>query len=157
MGALTQFLTVSEEQAYIGSFIAGIFFTSVFTLAPATVALVELSNNAMPFTIALWGALGAMLGDLLLFLFIRDVFSNDLESVFHISKLKRLVMRPHRGFLRWLLPVVGAFIIASPLPDELGLAIMGASRTRTIIILPICFIMNFFGILAIAVIAAHVL
>ena len=156
MGALEEFLTSSEEQAYIGSFIASVVFTSVFTIAPASIVLAEMTNIVPPLTVALWGALGAMFGDLLLFLFIRDVFSEDIESIVRIKKWRHWLTRSHLGFLRWLLPVIGALIIASPLPDEIGLALLGFSKTKTTIILPIAFAMNFLGILAIAALASHV-
>ena len=157
MGALGQFLTAAQERAYIGSFIAGIFCTSVFTIAPAAIALAFIAHNgAHPLTIAVWGGMGAMLGDLLLFLFIRDVFSEDVESLSFVRRWKHAITRPHLGFLRWLLPVIGAIIIASPLPDEIGLALLGFSKTKTPVLLPIAFAMNFLGILAIAVVAAQV-
>ena len=157
MGALEQLLTASEEQVYIGSFIAGIFFTSVFTIAPASIALAEIATSAPPLSVAIWGALGAMLGDLLLFLFIRDVFTEDVQEFVGIKKIRRLFARSHVGFIRWLAPVVGAIIIASPLPDELGLALLGIARTKTSVVLPIAFCLNFLGILAIAAIAVRML
>ena len=156
MGVLEHLLTVNEQQAYIGSFIAGIFFTSIFTIAPASIALAEMTNVAPPLSVALWGALGAMLGDMLLFLFIRDVFSRDMESIIRVHKWRHWLAHTHFGFMRWLVPVVGALIIASPLPDEIGLALLGLSRTQTPILLPIAFAMNFLGILAIAAVASQV-
>ena len=155
MGALEKLISIGEQQIYLGSFIAGIFFTSVFTLAPASIAFGEISKYADPLTIAMWGGLGAMFGDLLLFLFIRDIFVDDLQGLSYFRKLKRFVARPHLGFFRWLLPIIGALIIASPLPDELGLALLGLSKTKTLYILPIAFCMNFIGIFAIAVVAQH--
>lgn len=156
MGALGKILTATQEQAYIGSFIAGIFFTSVFTLAPASIALAVVSHYTSAYTVAMWGALGAMMGDLLLFLFIRDIFADDIEGIAVVRKWKKVLMRPHLGFFRFLMPIVGALIIASPLPDELGLALLGFSRTKTIFILPITFAMNYIGIYTIAVVAAHI-
>jgi hypothetical protein len=96
-----------------------------------------------------------MLGDLLLFLFIRDVFAEDMEGVFSFRKLSRHIARSQFAFLKVVTPIIGALIIASPLPDEIGLALLGISRTRTIVLLPIAFIMNFLGILALASVAAH--
>src|SRR5258708_40308412 len=69
MGALGKILTATEEQAYVGSFIAGIFFTSIFTIAPASIALAVMSHSTPAYLVALWGALGALMGDVFLFLF----------------------------------------------------------------------------------------
>jgi hypothetical protein len=41
---------------------------------------------------------------------------------------------------------LGALIIASPLPDEFGLALMGISRMRALVLMPISFVMNALGI-----------
>lgn len=155
MGALGKFLTATQELAYIGSFIAGIFFTSVFTLAPASIALAVISHSTPPTVVAFWGALGAMLGDLFLFLFIRDVFSEDIEGIVSVRKFKKLLSKSHFAFLKLITPVIGALIIASPLPDELGIALLGISEMRTVYLLPIAFIMNYIGILGVALIAAH--
>jgi len=156
MGALGHILAATEEQAYIGSFISGIFFTSVFTLAPASIALGVLSHYEPAYIVAIWGALGAMMGDLLLFLFIRDVFADDVDGISAVRRWKRIIARPHFGLMRILIPVFGALVIASPLPDEIGLAILGFSKTKTFYMFPITFAMNFLGIYAVALIASHI-
>lgn len=134
----------------IASFFAGIFFTSIFTVAPASVALADIFQaSGSLHTIALCGALGAMIGDFIIFYFIRDHFMDDLTDSFRPSITKHIMSSFHFGFLKWLSPVLGAAIIASPLPDEMGLALMGISKIRTIVMLPISFVMNAVGIYAI--------
>src|SRR3990172_5076652 len=59
----------STESHIIGSFIAGIFFTSIFTAVPATVVLVEIVGVNSVLVVALFGAVGALLGDLVIFRF----------------------------------------------------------------------------------------
>ncbi len=150
IGFLEQFLSVAQQGVYIGSLISGIFFTSVFTIAPASLALAELANTADPWAVAFWGALGACLGDLILFLFVRDVFVEDLNKVIRRKKIKKFFARFHFSAARWMAPVIGAIIIASPLPDELGLGLMGLAKTKIWQLMLITFVMNFIGILAIA-------
>ncbi len=156
LGVFGKILSGLEEQAYIGSLISGIFFTSVFTIAPATVALAQLAEASHPMTVALWGALGAMIGDLLQFLFVRDVFGRDLrrflKKQIHIDVHSYF----HHGFMKWLGPIIGAIIIASPLPDEIGLAILGLSGMSLWIFLPLTFTFNFLGILALGMIVTGV-
>ena len=151
-------LTASfSEYAALESFVAGFFFTSLFTLAPASVALAALGEFHPHTWVALWGSLGAVLGDLLLFLFVRDRISDDIAVVFSSRRwswIKKMFRRP---FLHWLLPVTGAVIIASPLPDELGLAMMGLSRVSISVFIPISFAMNFLGILLIQFLAGKIL
>lgn len=128
----------------VSSFLAGIFFTSVFSIAPSAVALSHIDGSA--YVISFWGALGALCGDLVLFYFIRDRFSNHLLKSLKPSFVKNIMNSFHLGFMKWLAPIVGALIIASPLPDELGLTLLGISKTKVSILVPVAFIMNFIGI-----------
>ncbi|MEN9912707.1 MAG: hypothetical protein RLY66_115 [Candidatus Parcubacteria bacterium] len=130
----------------VASFFAGIFFTSAFTLGPATVALTHIASYTPISVVAFWGGLGALCGDLILFFFIRDRFTADLMSALKPSFVKHLMHSLHFGFLKWLSPIIGALIIASPLPDELGMALMGLSKTRLAVLIPVAFAMNMVGI-----------
>ncbi len=131
----------------ISSFLAGVFFTSVFTIAPAAIAFVDITGASM-LTISFWGALGALCGDLIIFYFIRDRFADNLIASMKPSVIKNIMNSFHLGFMKWLSPIVGALIIASPLPDELGLTLLGLSKTKISILIPISFTMNFLGIIA---------
>jgi hypothetical protein len=133
---------------FFASFVSGIFFTSVFTIAPASVALthIVLTSTEPVWVTALWGAMGAVCGDLALFFFIRDRFAEDLRKSFKPSFIKHIMNSFHLGFMKWLAPIFGALIIASPLPDELGLTLLGLSKTRLIVLIPISFFMNLLGI-----------
>lgn len=131
------------------SFIAGLFFTSVFTIAPASVALGHIAMNSPNHIVALFGALGAVCGDLILFYFIRDRFTDDLMNSFGSVFAKHIISSFHIGFLKWLSPVLGTLIIASPLPDEFGVALLGISRVRVYLVIPLSFMGNILGIYAI--------
>jgi len=135
------------------SFIAGLFFTSAFTTAPAIAALGIIAKaSESVLQVALIGALGALIGDLIIFRFIRDRLSEDIYFVLgkEGKKVRHLF---HIRLFRWLTFLFGGLIIASPLPDELGLALMGLSRTRASLLIPTSFIFNFTGILIISLIA----
>lgn len=154
LGVIQDIVSSIDELKIIGSFIAGFFFTSAFTIAPAAIALAEISQTTSPILVAFWGALGSLVGDLVIFLFIRDHFTDDVMEVLHTLKNeKKIVHFFKRGFFRWLSPVLAALIIASPLPDELAIALLGISKVRMSVFIPICLVMNFFGILIIGLIA----
>ncbi len=153
LGVIKNIVSLADEASILASFLSGIFFTSAFTLAPASVALVEISQNASPVLVAFWGAIGAVVGDLVLFLFIRDRFSDDLMEVLHRYHDKKLTAFFHRKFFKWLSPIIGACIIASPLPDEMGVALLGAAKIRTSLLIGISFVMNFIGVLLVALVA----
>src|SRR3989344_1298389 len=63
---ISRILDTTVELKLLGSFIAGIFFTSIFTTVPAIVTLGELAKINTVVPTALFGALGAVLGDLII-------------------------------------------------------------------------------------------
>ncbi len=149
-GVLDKILSVSQGWSVVESFIAGLFWTSIFTISPASIAIAHLSKSIDPFTLAAWGAFGAMLGDLIIFYFIRDVFSEDVRGAIKDSRFKKILSKTHFTFLRWFGPLVGAVVIISPLPDEIGLSLMGISKMKTRYLIPMTLILNFIGIYLIA-------
>jgi hypothetical protein len=152
-GILESILSVSQEWFIVTSFVAGMFWTSMFTISPASIAIAHLSHSIDFMTLATWGALGAMISDLIIFHFIRDVFSEDIEGAIKTSRFKRLLSKTHFTFLRWFGPLVGALVIISPLPDEIGLSLMGVSKMKTRYLIPTTFILNFIGIYLIALLS----
>lgn len=66
-----------RDLAYVGSFVAGLFFTSLFTIAPSIATIGVLAQEQAPLSVAVFGGLGAMCGDLILYLFVRDRVSED--------------------------------------------------------------------------------
>jgi uncharacterized membrane protein YdjX (TVP38/TMEM64 family) len=151
LGVIQDIVSAVDELKIIGSLIAGFFFTSAFTIAPAAIALAEISKSASPLLVAFWGAIGSLVGDLVIFLFVRDRFADDVMDVLHTFKNEKKIKHFFKkGFFRWLSPLLGALIIASPLPDEFAIALMGMSKVHLKLFIPIAFVMNFFGILLIA-------
>ncbi len=151
---LANLLISTEEMRIWGALVAGIFFTSIFTTAPAIVALGEISLIQGIFSTALIGAVGSVVGDLIIFWFIRDRFSEHLsEIVTYQSIRRRFHLLFKRRFFRWITFFVGGFIIASPLPDELGIALLGFSKLRLKYFIVLSFFFNFLGIVAIGLVA----
>jgi len=146
-------LAASGGGTIIASFVAGMFFTSVLTTAPAIAVLGELSLKGNFLLVALIGGAGAVVGDYFLFAFVRDRISGDVA---HLLK-RRALGRLHAVFrlptFKWLLPFLGGLIIASPLPDEIGLALLGFARLTTRIFIPLSFAFNAFGIILISLVA----
>lgn len=158
--ALEEFFTTASEWRAISALVAGALWVSVFTAAPATVALAELAQANSLFLVALFGGLGALFGDWLIFRFIKYNLAEGFIHLFHLIKKpeheKWLAFLP-RKYLRWLAPVLGIVIIASPLPDELGLLLMGLSKIKTSVFIPLSFALNFLGILAVGTVARSLL
>src|SRR3989344_3397165 len=152
-GTLAGILTSTQEWTILGSLIAGIFFVSIFTVAPAGVVLFELAAANSIWEVALFGGIGALIGDFLIFRFIKNSISEDIHWLMRKTKQERLVSIFKPKLFKWLIPFIGALIIASPLPDEAGLAMMGLSKMKPSVFIPISFALNFLGILAIGLFA----
>ena len=152
-GALQDLITSTQEVRFIGSFIAGILFVSVFTAAPATVALVEIAQSNSVITVAILGGLGALIGDLIIFRFVKDRVSEHFSYLIKASKTERIVSIFKLKLFRWMIPFFGALIIASPLPDEIGVTILGLSKMKSSYFTLLSFLLNSAGILIIGLIA----
>ncbi len=155
-GTLHALLTETAESRLIGTLVAGFFFTSVFTTAPAIVALGEITATASLWQTAVVGALGATCGDLILFRFIRDRVGDDIGHVLRARGRKRYPAIVRNRLFRGFTMFLGALVIASPLPDELGLLMMGLPRMPLRVFMLVSFTMNAFGIFMIGLVARAV-
>jgi len=151
--AVPRLLSLASEARILTSFLAGMFFASVFTTIPATIALGEIAQEYSLFWTAFFGGLGALVADFVIFRFFRDDVSDALIALFKGSARTRLARIFHLRLFRWLTPFLGAIIIASPLPDELGLVIWGFSKLPTKYFVPLSFTLNAMGILVIGLVA----
>lgn len=151
--AVSYLLDFTKEISILTSFVAGMFFTSIFTAAPSVVIIAELARHYSVFWLAFFGGLGALLGDYVIFRFVRDKVSDALIALLRRKSNERWRAIFRMGLFRWLTPFIGAVIIASPLPDELGLTVWGISKLPTKYFVPLSFSLNFLGILIVGLIA----
>ncbi len=152
-GAVERFLDLTRGFFPVVSFVAGIFFTSIFTTAFATVVLAEISQDYSLILTALFGGAGALLGDYIIFRFVRDTLLEDIRGLLAISHADRFTEIFRLHLFRFLAPFIGAVIIASPLPDELGVALLGLSEMSTKKFAVFSFVLNAAGIFIIGGIA----
>jgi hypothetical protein len=152
--AFDVFLKSTKDSLPLSSFVAGLFFTSIFTTAPAIIALTEIAHITSIFYVAFFGALGAMMGDFLIFRFMRDRLGEHLTEVIqHQLKGNKIHFKHHLKLFKWGTFFIGGLIIASPLPDEIGIGLLGFSKMKTKWFVPLSFIFNFIGILFVGMIA----
>ncbi len=131
---------------YLGAFIAGILFVWIFSVPTAIVILLTLSEFISPIEIGIIAGAGAVVGDLLIFKFVRNRLSEELTDIydnFGGSYVKRIF---HSKYFNWTLPIIGAIIIASPFPDELGVSLLGISKMKTLNFIILSFVLNSLGI-----------
>ncbi len=141
------FLLNLGELGYIGAFIAGILFVFTFTIATGAVILFVLAESLSPIEIGIIAGFGAVVGDFIIFRFIKNGLAQEIESLYsnldHNNHLKKVL---HSKYFSWTLPVIGAILIASPLPDEIGVSLMGISKMKTYQFLLVSFVLNAIGI-----------
>ena len=139
---------------YIGTFLSGIFFAYGFTAAPATAILLVMSKWQNIIIAGIAGGLGALAGDFIIFKFIRHSMMGETEML----KMRFFPGSVQHPFLRkYVIPILAGFIIASPLPDEIGVSMLAASRIiSTRVFAVISFLLNTAGIFVILLVGSTI-
>jgi uncharacterized membrane protein YdjX (TVP38/TMEM64 family) len=120
---------------YLGAFLGGLLFVSTFTIPIGAMILITLAKSLSPILLILIAGIGAVLGDLIIFQLVKNSIQEEIEPVY--DEVEKLVGKNHlrkilhTKYFAWTLPVVGTLILVSPLPDELGLSLMGISKIST--------------------------
>lgn len=115
---------------FLGSFIAGILYVSASTAALGILMLSDLAKTLSPIEIAIIAGLGGAVGDFVLFRFFKGYLITEITPIYNRLGGKHLTRLMYHKYFRWGLPIIGAIIIASPFPDEIGIALMGLSQTK---------------------------
>lgn len=132
---------------YMGALLAGGMFVSLFTAAPAVVIFFTLSQSLPILPLALVAGVGAVIGDLFILFFQRGRISHrPRQSYLQESTIEKIIISIRRSKYKFLLSVIGAFVILTPLPDELGLVCMGMSKMSVFQSIVFTFALNTVGI-----------
>jgi hypothetical protein len=148
------FLLSFGDYGYIGAFLAGFLFVSSFTVATGALILLVLAERLSPIEIGVVAGLGAVVGDITIFRFVKDNLISEIKPLYNRFGGKHLTAVVHTRYFSWTLPVLGAIIIASPLPDEIGVSLMGLSKMKTYKFLLLSFGLNAIGI-TLVIYASH--
>jgi hypothetical protein len=136
-------------------FFGGLLFSFGFTSPFAIVIFVAMAKNVHPIPGAMIAGFGALLVDFSIFEFIRVSFVGELRQLRAMAwyhRMRRLFH--HRKFServrQYFLLSVAGLVIASPLPDELGVTLMsGVTDVDERKFSILCFIFNTLGILTV--------
>lgn len=131
---------------YVGAFFAGFLFVSTFTVATGALILLILAEELSPIEIGLIAGLGAVVGDLTIFKFIKDNLLEEVKPIFNHFGGNHFKHILHTKYFSWTLPVIGAIIIASPLPDEIGVSLLGIAKMKAYKFIILSYILNSIGI-----------
>lgn len=135
---------------YLGAFLAGLAYASTFTASIAALFFVALGSHLHPITVIVLGGIGAMLGDLFFYWLIKNGIGKEVAAILlHLipgKGLRRLERFTKRRVFLWTVPFLASFFIASPLPDELGIALFGLINFRIKYLSFVSFLLNTAGI-----------
>jgi hypothetical protein len=144
-----------ESLGFLGGLLAGMLSASLFTAAPALVLIIDLAPQLDPLFLALIVGVGAALGDMIILLFFEERIFHELKPVY-LRLRGRNRGRPRKPRRSAALLLLGTFFITSPLPDEVGLGLLGISHFPKVVILVICLGLNVLGA-ALIILAARAL
>ena len=141
---------------YISAFVAGLLYDSTITVSTSIVILLVLAENLSKLEIALIAGLGAVIGDYLVFKFVKNSLLEEFRFIIEsfedgigrkrVHTLKHLI---HSKYFNWMMPVVAAILIGTPFPNELAWGLMGTTKIKTYQVLLVSFTFNFAGIVLI--------
>ncbi len=140
---LVETIKSAHEYGLAGVFIAGLFFSYGLTTPVSIVVLYAFGSVFNPLAVAAVGAAGAAISDYIIYYFVKKNFSREFNT--GLKKFGKL-----SKYLHYLAPVIAGLIIASPLPDELGAAFLGAVKFEKRRFFIFAYFANFFGILLLA-------
>jgi len=131
------------------------FFGSLFTFGFTTSFAIGYFITYTPANIwlaGLIGGMGAMIGDLVIFKFVKFSFEEEFKKIKRekiTREVDHLIKRAvGRKIKHYLMYAFAGIIIASPLPDEAGVVmITGLTEIKPITLAIISFIFNTLGIL----------
>lgn len=115
---------ILESLGYLGTILAGIFYAYGFTAAPATAVLLVLAKKQPIIIAGLTAGLGALIGDLLIFKFIRISFQDEINKLVRAKIFRHFINRPSFKSKNLLVTILACILIASPLPDEIGVSLL---------------------------------
>jgi uncharacterized membrane protein YdjX (TVP38/TMEM64 family) len=137
--------------------LAGAFFTSTFTVTLGTVVIFALAERMDMLQLAMISGAGSVIADLTIFQLVRSKgLAKEANKIVKDLGGEKIYHLLHTRYFYWLAPILGAIIIASPLPDELGVGLMGLSKISMWKFIMISFVLNSIGIFVMVFLAGIV-
>ena len=142
-----------EGLSYLGIFVSGMLIAFGFSAAFA-VGFFIVSQPQNIFLAATIGAMGSVVSNLLIFKFIRFSFKNEFDNIQNeksFSDIKKIVKENISIKIRhYILYLFAGILIATPLPDEIGVSLLaGLTTIKSKVLAMITFVLHFGEILII--------
>ncbi|MCX6798696.1 MAG: hypothetical protein NTW59_01200 [Candidatus Diapherotrites archaeon] len=119
---------------FFGSFLAGFLYAYDFTAVPAAAILLLLAKEQNIWAATLVAGAGALLSDIIIFLFLRYEVMNEIEEL-EKSRYAKIIEKEEEKlfgrFQKYFLLSLAAILIASPLPTEIGITMLASIKTMS--------------------------
>lgn len=137
---------------YVTAFISGMLFSISVTAPIASLIFFELGDIASPVVFAIVGGLGAMVSDVFLYRFLKTSLLEEWKLIvlpkLSFAQRQQMELLTKRRIFIWTVPLLASALIASPLPDELGVALFSVINFHPKYFSLISFLANMIGIFA---------
>lgn len=149
---------IGSQVNYLTDFVAGILFSFGFTTAFSIGYFITSSPSNIIIT-GLVAGVGSVIGDMVIFRTIKISFMDEfreLEKKKALRKIGEVIKNnPHVLIRHYLVYIFAGIILASPLPDELGVSMLaGLTTIKPKIFMLISFILHVIGFYVIMYLAA---
>lgn len=152
--AVNAFFSNLGETGHMGAFIAGLFYSYGFTGPISAGVFLSLDPSINILKAGLLGGFGALIADIIIFLFIKSIFMEEFEllkeekAITGISKFVNKITEKAKFVRHLIIYILASILLGSPLPDEAGIIILaGLTEIKPVPFILISFICNTAGIL----------
>jgi len=135
-----------------GHFISGFFYAYSLTASTATAAFLVLAKENNLLIATFLGGIGALIADITIFKIVRYTLSDEIKKISREPSVRRLITVIPGVLKAYILPLIAAIVIASPLPDEIGITLFAATGIRARNFMLASYVLNTLGILIILLI-----
>ncbi len=130
-----------------GIIVAGALYTYGFTASLGAVLLVAITPDYSPFLMAFLGALGATAADITIFKFLKGNLRHEVQRIARFKPVRQILASPLIKN-RAARSMLGFLVVASPLPDEIGVAFLSMTKMSLSQFRLVTFAANFVGVYA---------
>jgi hypothetical protein len=114
---------------YFGTFLAGLLYPYALTSAAGTGILLILSKEQNLLLAGVIAGIGALISDIILFLFVTHSFSDEVQKLSKETVVRTINRWIPDSVRVYLLATFAGLLIASPLPTEIGILLMTSIKS----------------------------
>jgi hypothetical protein len=130
---------------FVSYFLSGVFAVNFITALPALTFQSKIVTTENILAMTSFIVVGNVTGDYLIFHFFRFRVLEHITRLLKKSTKAMSILKSRNNILKVIMIVAGASVLISPLPDEVGIILMGISRIKPIYFILISLVLNLIG------------